>query len=262
MLLFQDPDVVNTELPIECSPMADDEGSTMLHPNSSSGVVSLLGISSLNPQMSSRTSEAPNSEHTYEQYPQELAIEDLGSRIARGPNMPSCSSDCSHGAWAQSTLSQELESTDQPANKLKEKTKNLWNPTYGSWVLESTCQPIPSSKLKATQERDDSGFDGNCSSSPSSRASPASPSQSQSPCLDIGGIELVKLQNFPCGNVNYAYDLCYETEQPSTLIAEPALVLRSVTWHRDGKLFSKPEKASRERDSGLSLADDLSVTPV
>ncbi|XP_053140535.1 leukocyte tyrosine kinase receptor [Hemicordylus capensis] len=258
----QDPDVINTELPVECSPTPEDEGSTVLHPNSSSGMVPLLGNPTLTPQMSPRTLEDHNSGHKYEQCPQELVVENLGNWIARGPGMPS-SSDSSSGAWTQSTLNQKLESTSNPVHKLKNKTKNLWNPTYGSWVLESICQPSPSSKLKATQEREDSGFDGNCSSSPSSRTSPESPSQNHSPHIDIGGIELVKLQNFPCSNVNYAYDdLCYETDQPSILAAESTTVLRNANLHRDGKLFSKPEKTSRERDSGLSLSDDLSVTPV
>nr|XP_028579164.1 leukocyte tyrosine kinase receptor isoform X1 [Podarcis muralis] len=251
----QDPDVINTELPIECSPTPEDEGSTMLHPNSSTGKVPLLGNSPLTPQMNFITLEDHDSGNKYGQCPQELLVENLGNWIARGASTPS-SSDSSNG-----TQIQKLESASQPAYKLKNKTKNLWNPTYGSWVLEGVCQP--SSKLNTTQEREDSGFDGNCSSSPSSRASPSCPSQNHSPHIDIGGIELVKLQNFPCGNVNYAYDdLCCETGRSLPLAVEPTTVLRSASLHRDGKLSFKPEKTSRERDSGLSLSDDLSVTPV
>uniref|UniRef100_A0A8B9I989 Tyrosine-protein kinase receptor n=1 Tax=Anser brachyrhynchus TaxID=132585 RepID=A0A8B9I989_9AVES len=183
----QDPDVINTELPVECSPAPEDEGSTV--------------IPSLTPQTT----------------PKMLDSHHAGHKLVQ----------------------------------LKNKTKNLWNPTYGSW-------------LKATPEREDSGFDGNCSSSPSSRASPASPSRSNCPHLDIGGIELVKLQTFPCGNVNYAYDdLCYSTDhQPSVLAEVRAAVLRSSSLHTDEKPLYKTEKTARERDSGLSLSDDLSVTPV
>nr|XP_056707859.1 leukocyte tyrosine kinase receptor [Euleptes europaea] len=259
----QDPDVINTELPIECSPTPEDEGNTMLHPNSSTRMVPLLGDPSLTPQASPRILEDYNPGPKYVQYPQELLVDNLANWTAKGPNMP-CVSDSTTGTWAQPTSNQQPESTSQPAHKLKNKTKNLWNPTYGSWVLESICQPGPSSKLKVTRDREDSGFDGNCSSSsPSPRASPASPSQNHSPHIDIGGIELVKLQSFPCGNVNYAYDdLSYETNRSSSLAAEPATLLRSASLHRVGKLFSKPEKTSRERDSGLSLSDDLSVTPV
>ncbi|XP_066469825.1 leukocyte tyrosine kinase receptor [Tiliqua scincoides] len=258
----QDPDVINTELPIECSPTPEDEGSAMLHPNSSSGMVPLLGNPSLAPHLSPRTTEDHNSGHKSEQCPQELLVENLANWTSREPNMP-CFNDSSGEALAQPILNRKLEFSSQPAHKLKNKTKNLWNPTYGSWVLESICQPSLNSMPQITQEREDSGFDGNCSSSPSSRASPASPSQSHSPHIDIGGIELVKLQNFPCGNVNYAYDdLCFNTGQPSTLAAEPATVLRSASLHREGKLFTKPEETARERDSGLSLSDDLNVTPV
>uniref|UniRef100_A0A8D0G8B7 Tyrosine-protein kinase receptor n=1 Tax=Sphenodon punctatus TaxID=8508 RepID=A0A8D0G8B7_SPHPU len=258
----QDPDVINTELPIECGPVPEDEGSTVMRPNSSNGMVPLLVSSSLTPQLSPRTLEAHNLGHKLGQCPQELLVENLGNWTSRGPSLP-CLIDPNSGSWLQQTTNQRLESNGQSAHRLKNKTKNLWNPTYGSWVMENICRSSPTSKLKVTPEREDSGFDGNCSSSPSSRASPASPSQSHCPHLDISGIELVKLQNFPCGNVNYAYDdLCYNTDRPSALAAERAAVLRSTSLRREGKLFCKPEKTSRERDSGLSLSDDLSVTPV
>nr|XP_020649442.1 leukocyte tyrosine kinase receptor [Pogona vitticeps] len=259
----QDPDVINTELPIECSPTPDDDGSIVLHPNSSTGMVPLMGSPSCASQTNLRTLEDHNSGNKYGQCPQEMVVENLDSWVAKGPSCLPCFSDPSSGAWAQPALNHKLDSSNQPAHKLKNKTKNLWNPTYGSWVLENICPPSQSSKLNPTQEREDSGFDGNCSSSPSSRASPSSPSQSHSPHIGIGGIELVKLQNFPCGNVNYAYDdLCYETSRPSPLATDSAMLLRSASLHRDGKLSFKPEKTSRERDSGLSLSDDLSVTPV
>lgn len=252
--------MVNTELPIECSPTPEDEGRAGLQPNGSSGMVPLLGNPSLTPQLSPRTMADHNSGHKYEQRPQELPVENLVHWSPREASVP-CFSDANGEAWEQPTLNRKLELSSQGAHKLKNKTKNLWNPTYGSWVLDSLCHPSPNSKPTLTQEREDSGFDG--SSSPSSRASPASPSQSQSPHIDIGGIELVKLQNFPCGNVNYAYDdLCFDTGRPSALAVEPVGVWRSASLHRGGQLFTKPEKASRERDSGLSLSDDLNVTPV
>ncbi|XP_048340132.1 leukocyte tyrosine kinase receptor isoform X2 [Sphaerodactylus townsendi] len=259
----QDPDVINTELPIECCPTLEEEGTTLLHPDSSTRMVPLLGNTSLTPQASPKISEHCNSGPKYVQYPQELLVDNLANWTVKGTNMP-CISDSTTGTWAQLTPNEQPESTNPPVHKFKNKTKNLWNPTYGSWVMESICQPGPSSKLKVTRDQEDSGFDGNCSSSPSPRASPASPSQNHhSPHIGIGGIELVKLQSFPCGNVNYAYDdLSCETNRPSSLTAKPDTLLRSASFHRDGKLFSKPEKASRERDSGLSLSDDLSVTPV
>uniref|UniRef100_A0A8B9DV44 Tyrosine-protein kinase receptor n=1 Tax=Anser cygnoides TaxID=8845 RepID=A0A8B9DV44_ANSCY len=259
----QDPDVINTELPVECSPAPEDEGSTVMRPNISSGMVPLLVSPSLTPQTTPKMLDSHHAGHKLVQCPQELLVENLSNRTARGPSLP-CLSDFNSGSWIQQTSNQKLELSNPPTHRLKNKTKNLWNPTYGSWVLENICHLSPTSKLKATPEREDSGFDGNCSSSPSSRASPASPSRSNCPHLDIGGIELVKLQTFPCGNVNYAYDdLCYSTDhQPSVLAEVRAAVLRSSSLHTDEKPLYKTEKTARERDSGLSLSDDLSVTPV
>lgn len=231
--------------------------------NISSGMVPLLVSPSLTPQTTPKMLDSHHAGHKLVQCPQELLVENLSNRTARGPSLP-CLSDFNSGSWIHQTSNQKLELSNPPTHRLKNKTKNLWNPTYGSWVLENICHLSPTSKLKATPEREDSGFDGNCSSSPSSRASPASPSRSNCPHLDIGGIELVKLQTFPCGNVNYAYDdLCYSTDhQPSVLAGVRAAVLRSSSLHTDEKPLYKTEKTARERDSGLSLSDDLNVTPV
>ncbi|XP_019407849.1 PREDICTED: leukocyte tyrosine kinase receptor [Crocodylus porosus] len=249
----QDPDVINTELPIECGPAPEDEGSTVIRPNTSSGMVPLMVSPSLSPQMAPRMLEARQAGHKLGQCPQELVVENLGNWTVRGPSLPCLSDSNSSGSWFQQTSN----------HRLKNKMKNLWNPTYGSWMLENICHSSPNSKLKVATEREDSGFDGNCSSSPSSRESPASPSRRHGLHVDVGGIELVKLQTFPCGNVNYAYDdLCYNTDQASSLATDRAPVLRSTSLQRDEKPFFKPEKTSRERDSGLSLSDDLSVTPV
>ncbi|XP_064514145.1 leukocyte tyrosine kinase receptor [Pseudopipra pipra] len=258
----QDPDVINTELPMECSPTPEDEGSMVIRPNISSGIVPLLVSPSLTPQATPKTMESHHAGHKLVQCPQELLVENLSNRTARGPSLP-CLSDFNSGSWLQQTSNQKLDLTNPAAHRPKNKTKNLWNPTYGSWVLENICHFSPSSKLKANPEREDSGFDGNCSS-PSSRTSPASPSRSNCPHLDISGIELVKLQTFPCGNANYAYDdLCYSADhQPLALAEVRAAVLRSSSLNRDENSFYKTEKTSRERDSGLSLSDDLSVTPV
>lgn len=102
-------------------------------------------------------------------------------------------------------------------------------------------------------------------------------------------MDLAKLQSFPCGNVNYAYDeQSYETESLPALApksAEPCssssassslaalglattvthkpLVKRHASYgHEDVRRYTQPEKPVRDRDSGFSLSEDLSVTPV
>lgn len=247
---------------MECGPTPEDEGSTVRHPNISSGILPLLVSASLTPQTTPKSLDLHHAGQKLVQCPQELLVENLSNWTARGPSLP-CLSDFNSGSWFHQTLNQKLELSNPPTHKLKNKTKNLWNPTYGSWVLENVCHFSPSSKLKAAPEREDSGFDGNYSS-PSSRASPSSPVRSNCPHLDISGIEPEKLQTLPCGNVNYAYDdLCYSTDhQPPALAEVRAAALRRSSLHRDEQPFYKTEKTVRERDSGLSLSDDLSVTPV
>lgn len=248
-------------------------------------------------------------------------------------------------------------SSSSGSQKLKNKTKNLWNPTYGSWVLESigraktalshtqsvplSCSSTSSSAAPAaaiasssTSERNDSEAAGGCQSSAGvlvSTAVSSAPGSSQTPAgaqgLNSGlssrkgpmgggaaggggatsgspasAMDLAKLQTFPCGNVNYAYDeQSYEVESLPLVVpkaAEPiatststvitaarssslgislaglALALPSTSGHKpmvkrhasygheDIKRHAKPEKPTRDRDSGFSLSEDLSVTPV
>lgn len=211
-------------------------------------------------------------------------------------------------------------SSSSGSQKLKNKTKNLWNPTYGSWVLESFgrgktalshTQSMPlsgtSTTLSMSTSTSEHSSTGTEASSPCSNTSPA-PSQTTSsppgasglvprkgPARAAGGpltavMDLAKLQSFPCGNVNYAYDEhSYEAESLPLVVArspEPrassavssslvalGLASSSITHkppvkrhasygHEDVRRHTKPEKPTRDRDSGFSLSEDLSVTPV
>lgn len=116
----------------------------------------------------------------------------------------------------------------------------------------------------------------------------------KAPAGAVGGshaavLDLAKLQSFPCGNVNYAYDeQSYEAESLPVVVArspkpssssaaspsltalglafsvtQKPLVKRHASYgHEDIRRHTKPEKPTRDRDSGFSLSEDLSVTPV
>ncbi|XP_078518140.1 leukocyte tyrosine kinase receptor [Lissotriton helveticus] len=256
----QDPDVMNTELPVESSPAPDEEGSTVMRPSSAGGMTSLPINSSLTPQLVQRTPEPQHLVHKISERPQELLVDTLAGWPAQEPSLP-CLGDSTGGPRHAQSSSPVLEHKLQTAQRLANKNKNLWNPTYGSLVMDSTCRPSHNTNPKPTLEQEDSGFDGNCSSSLSSRASP-----NRGPCphVEIGGIELVKLQTFPCGNVNYAYDdLCFEMNGASVVdTRDRATVLRSASLHGESKVPRKPGKPSGERDSGLSLSEDLNIMPV
>ncbi|MBN3293193.1 ALK kinase, partial [Polypterus senegalus] len=292
----QDPDVIHTLLPLECSPAVEEEGGTVMRPDISGGAVPMLVTSAL----TSEPDLHPNGQHTQAfkqkinlqcplQKPQELSVQSESLRWT----VPKATNRGSPGAWLCSDQDSATHSNSTNP-RLKNKTKNLWNPTYGSWVLESFTrkstqqQQLPfqhsgNTSNTTTTEKEDSGFEGNGSSSTSSsRASPSSPRachpQSSSMMLRGAakgatvGMDLVKLQSFPCGNVNYAYeDQNYETESLPLImkaLGEPRSQMvgstgsPSLASEQDSQLVNKAEKPPRDRDSGFSLSEDLSVTPV
>nr|XP_046222521.1 ALK tyrosine kinase receptor-like isoform X2 [Oncorhynchus gorbuscha] len=340
----QDPDVINTPLPVEYGPTIEEDLSTVICPDTSGSLTPLLVAPSqeVSPQLSSlglgigpTPLPQPHKPRLLLHRPQQLPQEVASYREALEP----CWAEPvpAPGGWLQpEPLLQPCSrnSSFSGSQRLKNKTKNLWNPTYGSWVLESFGQgktalshtqsmPLSSScsalqAVPPTSECTNSGCDGSlglpapsslCSSSPSSSCQTLSAPQGV-PSLSLvssqkgpaggasGGqaVDLAKLQSFPCGNVNYAYDeQSYEVERlplvvpkspepcPSTSCAPsgsfsscsgaglgaassymPKLLLKrhASYGHEDVRKHTKPEKPTRDRDSGFSLSEDLSVTPV
>ncbi|KAG7328180.1 hypothetical protein KOW79_008124 [Hemibagrus wyckioides] len=320
----QDPDVINTPLPVEYGPNVDEESSAVIRPVASGSVTPLLV---------SRSVDAPVQPAIFTPLPQ---VQKPRLLLQRPPQMlqevtihealeplwaepPSASGACS-SSWLQVPEHQPCSRSrsSSGSQKLKNNTKNLWNPTYGSWILESfgrtaishtqsvplSCTPTAPTHFTSTSEHTDSGTEANVS--PCSNSSPAPSQTSSSPSGPlsltsrkgapgaVGGslaavMDLAKLQSFPCGNVNYAYDeQSYEAEslplvvarspKPSSSSAASSsltalglafsvthkpLVKRHASYgHEDVRRHTKAEKPTRDRDSGFSLSEDLSVTPV
>ncbi|XP_072284450.1 leukocyte tyrosine kinase receptor [Pyxicephalus adspersus] len=129
----QDPDVINTDLPVESSPAPEEEGSTIMRPTSCNGMTPLLGNPSLPVMLDTQTME-----HKLGDLPEELRVENLVSWNLCTTSLQ-CVDEPSESSWAQSNPISSLETKPQMSHKLKNKSKNRWNPTYGSWVMESTC---------------------------------------------------------------------------------------------------------------------------
>ncbi|XP_027028683.2 leukocyte tyrosine kinase receptor isoform X1 [Tachysurus fulvidraco] len=320
----QDPDVINTPLPVEYGPNVDEESSTVIRP---------VASGSMTPLLVSRTVDAPVQPAIFTPLPH---VQKTRLLLQRPPQMPQevtiletlepiwaeppSASGASSSSWLQVPEHQPCSRSrsSSGSQKLKNNTKNLWNPTYGSWILESFgrtalshTQSVPLSSTStapshftSTSEYTDSGTEANVS--PCSNSSPA-PSQMSSsppgslslalrkgPAGAVGGslgavMDLAKLQSFPCGNVNYAYDeQSYEAESlplvvarspkprssaaasasltalgPAFSVTHKPLVKRHASYgHEDIRRHTKAEKPTRDRDSGFSLSEDLSVTPV
>ncbi|XP_054909292.1 tyrosine-protein kinase receptor isoform X4 [Poeciliopsis prolifica] len=325
----QDPDVINTPLPVEYGPNTEDDGGTGMRPTA-------INSTSLTPLLVSRP--------VCKDSPSQLGFSPKGFSPPVPPPQPTkprlllqrtqpvhqeVTSCCEvlEPSWAETVPAPGLSSVanslhPEPAHhrpcsrnssssgsqRLKNKTKNLWNPTYGSWVLESFrtkktlahTQSMPLS-CNSTEENNKAVCDGTSSTylSPVCQVQAApTVSKALTGGSSKAGVDLAKLHSFPCGNVNFAYDeQSYEAESlplvkpkaseaitcsigppsvsPGTGLGlalgfstasacVPKLLLKrhASYGHEDVRRHAKTEKLSRDRDSGFSLSEDLSVAHI
>uniref|UniRef100_A0A3P8UL87 receptor protein-tyrosine kinase n=1 Tax=Cynoglossus semilaevis TaxID=244447 RepID=A0A3P8UL87_CYNSE len=322
----QDPDVINTPLPVEYGPNTEEDGGTLIrssdhtstsltplmssHPVSQDSPTSLdlcpplhLPHQPTKPQLLLQRIPPVHHEvtscHEVLQQPWANAVSAAGVSATAGGHW--------HHAEPPHHRPCSRNSSSAGSQRLKNNTKNLWNPTYGSWVLENFrgkktlahTQSMPlSSSASSTTNPTHPGSSNLCSSSASSPSCQLQAAQNKNPPggASKGAIDLAKLQSFPCGKVNYAYDdqsyvaesLPVVNPKPSEAITNtrsvpsvssgtslglgfltssscvPKLLLKrhASYGHEDVKRHTKAEKPTRDRDSGFSLSEDLSVTPI
>ncbi|XP_072425367.1 tyrosine-protein kinase receptor [Chiloscyllium punctatum] len=262
----QDPDIVNTLLPIEYGPTAEDEGNTVMRPDSSGGVTPLLRVSSgLTPHAASQMAEFLQSGSKLQHLQEFPKGESFGAKMESSHQMAPVGG---HWLYYEAGAGHSSEAKPQQEQRQMNQTKTLWNPTYGSWVSESYQRAVALSEVAEkplnVPEREDSGLDCNSSSPPSSRESPSP--DSHCPVGEVGGQSLLKTPSFPCGNINYAYDdLGCDIEGarlPLDAGEEDGSMQKIPAVNKEMHCLCNPEKSARDRDSGLSLSEDLSITSV
>uniref|UniRef100_A0A667ZAF2 Tyrosine-protein kinase receptor n=1 Tax=Myripristis murdjan TaxID=586833 RepID=A0A667ZAF2_9TELE len=338
----QDPDVINTPLPVEYSPTIEDDGGTVIRPSdhTSSSLTPLLVSHPVSQDPSTQLGPSslglgptplppqPTKPRLLLQKTQPIHQEVTSYREVLEPSWAepvpapglSAAGVCTGGSWLHPEPLHHQpcsrNSSSSGSQRLKNKTKNLWNPTYGSWVLESFSRgkktlahtqsmPLSSSTSSTSnsQVSHPSTLSTSSSPSPSCQAAAASgtssnktPTRGATTGAPTAGMDLAKLQSFPCGNVNYAYDeQSYEAESLPLVMSKapeantstssapscssgsslglghhtssscmPKLLLKrhASYGHEDVRRHAKAEKPTRDRDSGFSLSEDLSVTPV
>ncbi|XP_062911674.1 ALK tyrosine kinase receptor-like isoform X2 [Mobula hypostoma] len=205
----QDPDVINTSLPVEYGPAAEEEGNVPVRPDDPDGLAPLL-VSPAQEAENEHVSTDPSSppqrptslclgDHRIRFVPSDTATVHTGGSADEGPRI----------ARAYSKMNNS--STLQQGRGSRKKPTNLWNPTYGSWFTE---KPVVQNNNTLTEsrppEREDSSFcaSGSVSSAPipaprlQASAVVLEPSSLVANTLDV---PLFRLHQFPCGNVSYAY---------------------------------------------------------
>ncbi|GAB0187500.1 ALK tyrosine kinase receptor [Grus japonensis] len=198
----QDPDVINTALPVEYGPSAEEEEKVAMRPDDPEGIPPLLVSTHQDRKDDKQTLPSPA--------PLPSAGKPLGKVGALEPPVPGKAQSASAGghinmAYAQSNPPSELHKSRGSRNK----PTNLWNPTYGSWFAEKQASKNSSLLEKEMPERENLGPEGNCTVGPNivTGRLPGSSLllEPSSLTASVKEVPLFRLRHFPCGNVNYGY---------------------------------------------------------
>ncbi|XP_048367138.1 ALK tyrosine kinase receptor isoform X2 [Sphaerodactylus townsendi] len=201
----QDPDVINTILPVEYGPCIEEEEKVPVRPEDPEAVPPLLVL----PQQDKKSAEQhlpsppslalaiPAGKPQVKMIKAEPAVHANTQGVLEGGHV--------NMAYTQSNPSTELHKGRGSRNK----PTNLWNPTYGSWFSEKPVVRNNSQAEKEATEREGSGHEGNCTLGPSI-VTGRLPSSSlllepSSLTATVKEVPLFRLRHFPCGNVNYGY---------------------------------------------------------
>ncbi|KAM7325092.1 hypothetical protein ACRRTK_015345 [Alexandromys fortis] len=201
----QDPDVINTALPIEYGPVVEEEEKVPMRPKDPEGMPPLL----VSPQPA-KLEEAPAA-------PQPAALAAPGPLVKKPPGaavgalagaaasrVPRGAADRGHVnmAFSQPNPPPELHKSTGSRNK----PTSLWNPTYGSWFTEKpakTTHPPPSAEPQARAGAAEGGWTG--PGEGPRRPGAALLLEPSALSATMKEVPLFRLRHFPCGNVNYGY---------------------------------------------------------
>ncbi|XP_030891291.1 ALK tyrosine kinase receptor [Leptonychotes weddellii] len=200
----QDPDVINTALPIEYGPLVEEEEKVPMRPQDPEGIPPLL-VSP--PQAKREEGQDPAAPPPLPSTSSGKAVKKptaaaLSVRVPRGPAVEGGHVNM---AFSQSNPPSELHKVQGSRNK----PTSLWNPTYGSWFTEKPTKKNNPPAKKEHQERGNLGREGSCTVPPNvapGRLPGASLLlEPSSLTANMKEVPLFRLRHFPCGNVNYGY---------------------------------------------------------
>ncbi|XP_006835230.1 PREDICTED: ALK tyrosine kinase receptor [Chrysochloris asiatica] len=203
----QDPDVINTSLPIEYGPLIEEEEKVPMKPKDPEGIPPLL----VSPQQAKRKGEHQQSAPPP---PPASSSRRAGRKPAlatavtgRAPRGPAGEGGHVNMAFSQSNPPSEVHKIQASRNK----TTSLWNPTYGSWFAEKPA-PMnnPIAAKKEQPERGSVAREAGCTGAPPSAAAGRLAGASlllepSSLTTSVKEVPLFRLRHFPCGNVSYGY---------------------------------------------------------
>ncbi|XP_051468926.1 ALK tyrosine kinase receptor isoform X4 [Apus apus] len=213
----QDPDVINTALPVEYGPSAEEEEKVAMHPDDPEGTPPLLVSTHQDKKDDKQILPSPPS------MPSAIAAGKPLRKVGalEPPVLGKVQSASAGGhtnmAYAQSNPPSKLHKSRGSRNK----PTNLWNPTYGSWFVEKQASKNSCLLEKEMPERENLGQEGNRTVGPNIVTGKLQGSslllEPSSLTAGVKEVPLFRLRHFPCGNVNYGYQqqgLRLETSTP------------------------------------------------
>ncbi|XP_044147254.1 ALK tyrosine kinase receptor-like [Bufo gargarizans] len=197
----QDPDVINTSLPVEYGPLVEEEEKVPTRPEDPDVIPPLL----VTPEKTGREER-----HGLQSPPPVPTVRKVPNKIHAEPQCRPDPRQVPEGGhenqvFAQANQPAELHSSRGSRNK----PTNLWNPTYGSWFTGKTVDTNISPPDKPVPERENIVNEGSCPAAPRITAGrlPGSSVLLEPSTLtsNVQEVPLFRLRHFPCGKVNYGY---------------------------------------------------------
>ncbi|KAI4577386.1 hypothetical protein MJT46_003221 [Ovis ammon polii x Ovis aries] len=201
----QDPDVINTALPVEYGPLVEEEEKVPMRPQDPEGIPPLLVSAAQAKREEGREPAAPAALPSAPpgKAGKKPAAAEAGVRGGARP--PAVDGGHVNMAFSQSNPPSELPQVQGSRNK----PTSLWNPTYGSWFTEKPTKKNTPPAKKEQRERGPPGGEG-------ARAVPAPAPAARRPgaslllepsalTASLRDVPLFRLRHFPCGTVNYGY---------------------------------------------------------
>ncbi|KAB0397938.1 hypothetical protein E2I00_016647, partial [Balaenoptera physalus] len=151
----QDPDVINTALPIEYGPLVEEEEKVPMRPKDPEGMPPLL-VSA--PQAKREEGREPAARTALPSASSGKAGKKpaAAEASARGARAPAVKGGHVNMAFSQCNPPSELHQVQGSRNK----PTSLWNPTYGSWFTEKPTKKSNPLAKKEQRERGNAGGEG------------------------------------------------------------------------------------------------------
>ncbi|XP_069787115.1 ALK tyrosine kinase receptor-like [Narcine bancroftii] len=268
----QDPDVINTSLPVEYGPPAEEEGNAPMRPDDPDGLAPLL----VSPDQETANKHASTDRPPTPQRPTSLCLGEHRVRFVPNETVSVHTGGPAEGGPHVNKMYSQMNSSSalQQGRGSRKKPTNLWNPTYGSWFTEKSMVQNNNTLIdNRPPQREDSDFQATSSASSATIPPPRlqasavvlEPSSLVANTLDV---PLFQLHQFPCGNVNYAFPQQQNLRQGLSSEATPACASCKEGYNAHVSKGLPPQQDPRVHpianiptwDSGLSLAEDVNVT--